>query len=66
MKQWGMYEDGYSWHCIPLDDEKDHLISKDCGCNPSYSEGKGGWPIYTHPSWDRREILERIENAILP
>lgn len=65
-KDWDVYNCETCNHVIPHDDENEHILHEDCLCNPKYSEGKGGWAIYAHQAYDRREILERIENVLLP
>jgi hypothetical protein len=43
-------------HVIPIHDQREHVLSKDCHCCPRDDEG-----VMVHNSYDGREIAERAE-----
>lgn len=46
-------------HVIPINDLKEHLLSSDCDCKPTYSE-----KVFIHNAWDNREIIEVVNDIL--
>ena len=47
-------------HVIPLNDLHEHIMSANCPCKPKVKV-IGAILIYTHNSWDHRELIEQVE-----
>ena len=47
-------------HIIPNNDLHEHIVGADCPCKPTI-EIVGAVLIYTHNSYDHREIIESVE-----
>lgn len=56
---WGTYEINEDIHIIPLGDEKEHIFSGECLCEPRIENN-----IYIHDAFDGRIAVERA-NEIL-
>ena len=41
-------------HVVPVGDQRSHMVSRDCWCNPAKDEDS----IWRHNSYDRREEAE--------
>lgn len=49
-------EDLDPYHVVPINDLREHILSKDCWCNPFDDEG-----VFVHHSMDQREKYETGE-----
>jgi len=47
-------------HVVPVDDEKAHILSRDCPCEPEL-DVENGILVVIHRSYDHRELFEDLE-----
>jgi hypothetical protein len=53
-------EDGLTAHIVPVDDIEPHDESMYCLCKPKEWVNDHGLVLYTHNSFDGREVAERL------
>jgi hypothetical protein len=63
---WGVFElpDSTDIHVVPINDEKPHDLTPDCGCEPKM-EIVGVSLLYIHKAYDFREVIEYINEGSL-
>lgn len=54
-------EESRDIHVIPVNDEREHVTTMSCPCNPRRDAMRR---VVVHQAWDRREVLEEIEQAL--
>lgn len=67
-KEWGLYEHktaGFTdiISIIPENDNKEHILGRECHCKPSI-ENVDGVELIKHNSFDKRELLEQLELGV--
>lgn len=68
---WGVYEyneddEDYTYHVVPLDDEHEHMLSRQCECVPRAKAVDDMSIIIVHNSFDGREAYEEAMGIINP
>lgn len=53
-----------SVHVVPLNDEREHLLTFACWCEPRVECVRGKAPIVVHNAGDGREAQERVTGEI--
>jgi hypothetical protein len=61
---WEIYELVGEVHVIPRADEKDHIKSGDCSCEPRLEVMNNGGKVYIHDSFDGRVAVEMAKEIL--
>jgi len=68
---WGTFEhneddEDYAYHVVPLDDDQEHQLSRECECRPRAKAVDDLSTIIVHNSFDGREAYEEAMGIINP